>query len=114
MPEPLSKSAHTTCFVDSNHSGSVVTWSLHTGVLIYVMNTPIIWFSNNHNSVYSSTFGSELVEIWITRGLIASLHCKLRIFAVPLDGTSDVICDNQLVFNTTSSTQSNLGKKKMH
>ena len=44
MTYPLSKNAHTTCFVGANHVGNVFTWGLHTGVLIYVMNTPIIWF----------------------------------------------------------------------
>ena len=42
IPDPLGKSSHTTCFVDSNHAGNVVTWTSHTGVLIYVMNAPII------------------------------------------------------------------------
>ena len=42
IPEPPVKSAHTTLFVDSNHSGNVANRHLHTGVLIYVMNAPII------------------------------------------------------------------------
>ena len=45
IPEPLGKSVHTTCFVDADHAGNVVTRQSHTGVLIYVMNAPIIWFS---------------------------------------------------------------------
>ena len=45
IPETLVNNTHTMCFVDSNHSGNTVTWSLHIGVLIYVMNAPIIWFS---------------------------------------------------------------------
>ena len=42
MPEPLGKSVHTTCFVDADHDWNVVTRQSHTGVLIYVMNAPII------------------------------------------------------------------------
>ena len=48
--EPLGKNAHTTFFVDSNHYGNVVTRRLHTGVLVYVMNLPIIWLSKKHNN----------------------------------------------------------------
>jgi hypothetical protein len=31
-------------FVDANHAGNIVTQCSHTGVLIFVQNTPIIWF----------------------------------------------------------------------
>ena len=49
MLEPLVKIAHTACFVDDNHIGSVVTQHFHTGVLIYAINSPIIWFSKKQN-----------------------------------------------------------------
>jgi hypothetical protein len=45
MPEPLGQSVNVSCFVDANHAGNVVTHRLHTGILIYVQNTPIIWHS---------------------------------------------------------------------
>jgi predicted AlkP superfamily pyrophosphatase or phosphodiesterase len=32
-------------FVDVNHGGNVVTRHSHSGILIYVQNAPIIWFS---------------------------------------------------------------------
>eukprot|EP00957_Ditylum_brightwellii_P161046 12260858-Ditylum_brightwellii.AAC.1 len=44
-------------FVDANHAGNVVTRRLHTGIIIFVQNVPIIWFSKNKNSVESATFG---------------------------------------------------------
>ena len=87
----LSKNSHTACFVDANHSGNFLTRSLHTGVLIYVMNVPIICFSNNHNNVDISTFGPEFVEMRIARDLIVALRYKLIFCSVPLDGPSDVM-----------------------
>jgi hypothetical protein len=111
MPEPLGKSVHSTCFVDANHAGNVVTRRSHSGVLIFVMNTPIIWFSKKQNTVESSTFGSEFVAMRIARDLIVSLRYKLRMFGVPLDGPTDVMCDNQGVVKNTSLPQSTLGKK---
>ena len=95
MPGPLDKISHTTCFVYANHAGSIITWRLQTGVLIYAMNAPIIWFSKNQNTVDSSMFGYEFVAMRITRDLIVALSYKLRMFGVPLDGQSGVICDNQ-------------------
>ena len=73
MPDPLVKSSHTTYFVVANHAVNVVTQRLHLGVLIYVMNAPIIWLSNNHNTFEISKFGSELVSIRIVRDIIIVL-----------------------------------------
>ena len=93
--EPLVKSVHTTCFVDADHSGNVVTCQSHTGVLIFVMSAPIIWFSKKQNTVESSTFGSEFVAMRTARYLIVALRYKLRMFGVPLDGPTYTMCDNQ-------------------
>jgi hypothetical protein len=32
-------------FVDANHASNVVTHCSHSGILIYVQNAPIVWFS---------------------------------------------------------------------
>ena len=104
MSEPLSKSAHTTFFVGANHSGSVVTWRLHAGVLIYIINVLITWFLKNQNTVESSNFGSKLVAIRIARDVIVALRYKLRIFGVPLDGPSGVMCDESCVPGTRHLT----------
>ena len=32
-------------FVDAIHAGDKLTYCLHTGILVYVNNTPIYWFS---------------------------------------------------------------------
>jgi hypothetical protein len=45
MPKPLGNLVNITCFVDANHAGNVVTHHSHTGILIYLQNTPIIWHS---------------------------------------------------------------------
>ena len=43
VPVALGRSVHNTYFVDSNHAGKMGTRQSHIGLLIYVMNTPIIW-----------------------------------------------------------------------
>ena len=43
MLEPLGKSAHVAFFVEANHAGN--TQNSHIGVLIYVMNMLITWFT---------------------------------------------------------------------
>ena len=69
------------------------------------MNTPIVWFSKKQNTVESSTFGSEFVAMRIAKDLVVALRYKCRMFGIPIDGPTDVMCDNQGVVNNT------LGKK---
>ena len=101
MTVALGSGVHTTCFVDSNHAGNVVTRRSHTWVLIYVMNTPIIWFSKKQKTVEISIFGSEFMAIQIARDLIVALQYKVIMFGVTLDGPTDVMCDNQGVVKNT-------------
>jgi hypothetical protein len=39
------------CFVDANHAGNVITRRSHTGILLFVQNAPILWFSKKQNTV---------------------------------------------------------------
>ena len=43
--------------------------------------------------------------------LIAALRYKLRIFGVPIDGSTDIFCDNEAVYNNASTPESQLRNK---
>jgi hypothetical protein len=43
--------------------------------------------------------------------LIASLRYKLRMFGVPIDGATDMFCDNEAVYKNASTPESQLRKK---
>jgi hypothetical protein len=47
MPEPSGRPVTISCFVDANHAGNVVTRRSHSGVLIFLMNAPIIGFPSD-------------------------------------------------------------------
>ena len=111
MPEPLGRSVSIHAFVDANHAGNVVTRRSHSGIIIYVNNAPIIWFSKRQNTVESSTFGSELVSMRICRDLIVSLRYKLRMFGLNLQGPAYTYCDNAGVVKNVSVPQSVLHKR---
>jgi hypothetical protein len=111
MPEPLGKPVQISCFVDANHAGNVVTRRSHTGVLIFVQNAPILWYSKKQATVEASTFGSELVALRIAKDLLVALRIKLKMFGVPLTGPANVFCDNQGVVKNTSIPESTLTKK---
>ena len=63
MPEPLGNPLTLHVFVDANHAGNVVTRRSHTGILLFVQNSPIQWLSKRQNTVETSTFGSEFVAL---------------------------------------------------
>jgi hypothetical protein len=85
MPKPKGKGVVITCFVDANHAGNVVTQQSHTGILIFVQNAPIIWFSKKQNTVESASFfGSEFMALRAARDMIVALRYKLRMFGIPV------------------------------
>jgi hypothetical protein len=111
MPTPRGNSVTISAFVDANHAGNIVTRRSHTGIIIFVQNAPIIWFSKRQNTVESSTFGSEMVALRICKDLIVALRYKLRMFGVPINGPANVFCDNRGVVKNTSIPESTLLKK---
>jgi hypothetical protein len=111
MPEPKGKHVITSCFVDANHAGNVVTRRSHTGILLYVNNAPVQWYSKRQNTVESSSFGSEFVALRVAKEMIVALRYKLRMFGVPLSGATNVFCDNNGVVKNASIPHSMLQKK---
>ncbi len=111
MPPPRGNSVVISCFVDSDHAGNKVTQRSHTGILIWVNNSPIIFYSKQQNTVETSTFGSEFVAMRIAKELIVALKYKLRMFGVPIEGPANVYCDNQGVVKNTTLPESTLSKK---
>jgi hypothetical protein len=110
-PEPRGNSVRMSCFVDADHAGNLVTRRSHTGILIFCNRAPILWFSKRQNTVETSSFGSEFVALRIATELIEGLRYKLRMMGVPIDGPTNVFCDNQAVVINASIPESTLKKK---
>ena len=108
---PLGNAVSIHAFVDANHAGNVVARRSHSGVVTFVDNAPIIWFSKRQNTVESSTFGSELVAMRICRDLIVALRYKLRMFGLNLQGPAYTYCDNAGVVKNVSIPESVLHKR---
>ena len=83
----------------------------HSGILIYVSNTRINFYRNTHNTVESSSFGSEFVVLRISAEMIKTLRYKLRTFGVNLEGPAEVYCDNKLVVTNSIVQASVLNKR---
>ena len=111
MPTALGKPVNITCFVDADHAGNKVTRRSHSGIIIYVINAPIIWYSKRQNTVESSIFGSEIVAMKQAADMIEALIYKLRMFGVPIDSEARVLCDNETVVKIGSNPDARLTKK---
>ena len=112
LPEPRGRYISTHCFVDSDHAGDKNTRRSQTGILIFCNRAPIIAYSKRQNSVECSTYGSELVAMRQAIDLVKGLRYKLRMFGIPIEGPSNVFCDNESVFKNVSRPESVLSKKQ--
>ncbi len=110
-PQVRGKEVTTTCFVDADHAGCKRTRRSHTGIIILVNSAPIIWFSKRQNTVESSTFGSEFIAMKQSIDLIEALRYKLRMMGVPIEGPTNLFCDNQSVVLNTTTPESTLSKR---
>jgi len=70
-----------------------------------------MWYSKRQNTVESSTFGSEFIALKTGVDLIEGLRYKLRMFGIPIDGETAVLCDNESVVKNTTAPESTLKKK---
>jgi hypothetical protein len=111
MPKPRGRCITTTAFVDASHASNKVTRRSHTGFVIFVNRSPITWYSKRQNTIESSTFSSEFVAMKICVENITALRYKLRMFGVPVDEPTVVLCDNEAVVNNSSKVESTLNKK---
>ena len=83
----------------------------HTGILIYVNNAPILWISKRQNTVESSSFGSELINLRIATEMVEALRYKLITLGITIDGPADIFLDNSLVVKNSSIPTSTLNKR---
>jgi hypothetical protein len=111
MPAPRGKHMTTHCFVDANHAGDTETRRSQTGILLFCNRAPIIWFSKRQNSVEASTFGSEFTAMKNAVEMIEAMRHKLRMFGVPIDGPTNMFCDDGAVCANTTKPESTLTKK---
>jgi hypothetical protein len=113
MPVPRGNIMTTHCFVDASHGSDRATRRSQTGILIFCNKAPVMWYSKQQNTVEASTFGSKFQALKNAVELIVSLRYKLRIFGVPIDGPTNIFCDNEAVYKNTTLPDSTL-KKKHH
>ena len=97
--------------MDADHAGNQITQQSHTGVLLFVCCAPIIWYSKRQNTVETSTFGSEFIAAKMVTEMIQALQYKLCMMGIPIDGPTNMFCDNKAVVRNSTMPESTLKKK---
>ena len=82
--EPLGEPVTVWFYLDTNLSGNLENRIPNSGILIFVNNTLINLYSKRQNTVESSSFGPELVELITATEIVEALRYKLRTFGVDL------------------------------
>ena len=111
MPTPKGKEVKITVYVDADHAHDLVTRRSVTGIILFINNTPVKWYSKRQNTVESSTYGAELVALRIATDIVFEFRYKLRMMGIPLSGPTIMLCDNQGVVLNASLPSSSLKKK---
>ena len=78
IPEALGKSVNIICYVDDNNTADLFNRRSHSGILIYVNSTPVIWYLKRQNTVETSSLGLDFVALRIATELVEALRYNLR------------------------------------
>ena len=81
IPEPLYKTVLIICYVYSNRYGNVLNRLSHSFILIYINNSSVICYSERHNIVELSSFGSKFVALRISTELVEALSIRPNVLA---------------------------------
>ena len=111
MPEPLVKEVVMHCFVDANHAGEKLTRRSCSGFIIFLHMAPIYYCLKRHDTVETSTFGSEFMATKLACEYICGLRYKLRMIGIPFTDPCFLYRDNKSVLYNTKLPESTLKKK---
>ena len=86
---------------------------MHTGILLFFNSVPIVWYRKKQNSVEDATFGLEFVALRQANNMIVALRYKLMMFRIPIEGLTNIFCDNKSVTKNVWTPKSKLNKKSL-
>ena len=111
MPEPLGGLMRITQYVDANLYFDLVSGRACTGILTFLNQTPVDWYSKKQSTVATATFGSEFVAAKTAVEKSQDLKYTLRMFGIPVDYTTYLFGDNSAVVTQGTIPHSQLAKR---
>ena len=100
-------------YKDANLYHDLITGRAVTGVLHFINQTPIDWYTKKQPTVETATYGSEFASAKVAIQQIQGLRQTLRYLGVPLEDGSHLFGDNESVVKSGSLPDSPL-KKRHH
>ena len=82
-----------------------------SGILEFINQTPMDWFSKRQSQVETATYGSEFMVARQATARMIDLRYSLRSFGVPLNGPSWMFGDNKSVVTSGAIPHSTLGMR---
>jgi hypothetical protein len=110
-PKPLGNPVVTTSYKDANLMHDLMTGRSVTGILHFVNQTPIDWYSKKQATVETATYGSEFVSARTCVEQVIDLRNTLRYLGVPVTDQSFMFGDNESVVNSSSIPHAKLNKR---
>ena len=77
---------------------------------LYVVHR-LYGIQSNNYMVETSTFGSEFIAAKTATEMIQALRYKLHMMGIPIDGPTNMFCDNKAVVRNSTMPESTLKKK---
>jgi hypothetical protein len=110
-PPPKGKKVVTTTYKDANLYHDLATGRAVTGVLHFLNQTPIDWFTKKQETVETATYGSEFAAARTAIQQIAAMRVMLQYLGVPISESSYLFGDNESVVKSGSIPHSTLSKR---
>jgi hypothetical protein len=110
-PKPLGKRVVLTTYVDANLNHNLVTGRSVTGVLNFVNQTPVHWFTKKQPTVETATYGSEFIAAKLAVEQIMAMRITLRYLGVEVHGATRLFGDNGSVVTSSSIPDSPIRKE---
>jgi hypothetical protein len=107
----LGKPVVLTTYVDANLNHDLITGRSITGVLHYVNQMPVHWFTKKQPTAETATYGSEFITAKQAMEQIMAMRLTLRYLGVEIKGSTRLFGDNGLVVTSASVPESPLQKR---
>ena len=110
-PDALGKPVILTHYVDTNLYHDILTGRSVTGVLHFINQTPIEWFSKRQATAETATYGSEFIAARTCVEQIINIRNTLRYLGVRIVGPSHMFGDNKSVVDSSMRIDARLHKR---
>ena len=111
VPTPKGRAVRLSTYVDATLLHCCSTGRAASGVLHFINDTPVDWFSKRQSTVEAATYGSEFMAARLATQQIIDLRLTLRYMGVPLDGPAWLFGDNESVVKSSTIPASTLNKQ---